>query len=951
MNWVLYTIFALSGVTALAFETLWFRQAGLTFGNSVWASSLVLSSFMAGIALGNGIAARYAARIRKPIVAYAVLEFIIAAAGLLLVLTLPAMTDFFAALFRPFFERPLALNGLRLVVGFVVLLAPATAMGATLPLVVRAMHARDPHFGSVLGRLYAANTLGATLGAVIGEAFLIEWLGIRGAAMWVAGLAVLAGVSALVLGRRMPSVPPEAPATEATRPTAAIPLRARLTLASAFLSGGILLAFEVVWFRFLHLFAHGGSLAFALMLATVLMGIACGGGLGGAWLRRRPADHRHAASVAFIAGAASIAVYAGFETALDAYGTRYVSAPRPILWLTFCLTFAPSVLSGLLFTLMGASLEASVRPDSRATGLLTMANTIGAGLGSLLGGFVLLPSLGMERSFWALSAAYGGVALLLAAATRDAGTKETKETKAGGARIASAAFAILFLAAVLFFPRDLMVREYFGRALDRYGAAASDVVALREGVLQTNIYVNQKIHDEPMYMQLLTDGYTMSGTKEGARRYMKLFVYWPIALHPEPKRALLISYGVGSTALALTDTESLEHIDIVDISPEIVESSKILFPDPSEDPLRDPRVTVHIEDGRYYLKSTRETYDLITGEPPPPKMAGVVSLYTREYFQLIRDRLNPGGFSTYWLPVHNLFESDAKAIIRAYCEVFEDCALWSGNKLDWILTGSNGSRHQPGPAAFARQWGDEVVGPELRELGIDTPALLGTIFLAGPEKLRDLTSGTPPLVDDFPKRIRNEAIGSIAPVVYAPWQDTERTRQRFASSAYIARTWPEAIREQTLELFEYQRLLNETFDEPYAHDSIIDLHRVLSHTSYRYLPVRLLRFSGDRLRAVDRLLESGAHEDRYQNALAIRALADRDYAAAARHFRRAREQRPGEDRLAFLHLYAVCMSGDRERAQKIFATLEPRFRKTPAGLELRRWFARTFELRLAPTRG
>ncbi|MDP6981116.1 MAG: spermidine synthase, partial [Myxococcota bacterium] len=142
MSWILYAIFTLSGVTALAFETLWFRQAGLTFGNSVWASSLVLSSFMAGIALGNGVAARFAARIRRPIVAYAVLEFVIAIVGLALVLTLPAMTDFIATLLRPFFERPWLLNGLRLGVGFVVLLAPATAMGATLPLVVRAMHAR-----------------------------------------------------------------------------------------------------------------------------------------------------------------------------------------------------------------------------------------------------------------------------------------------------------------------------------------------------------------------------------------------------------------------------------------------------------------------------------------------------------------------------------------------------------------------------------------------------------------------------------------------------------------------------------------------------------------------------------------------------------------------------------------------------------------------------------------
>ncbi len=135
----------------------------------------------------------------------------------------------------------------------------------------------------------------------------------------------------------------------------------------------------------------------------------------------------------------------------------------------------------------------------------------------------------------------------------------------------------------------------------------------------------------------------MSGTGWGARRYMKLYVYLPVALHPDPKSALLISYGVGSTAKALTDTPDFQTIDVVDISPEILEMSAIVYPVPSDHPLNDPRVTVHVEDGRYFLQTTKQTFDLITGEPPPPIMAGVANLYSREYFQLIHDRLAEGG--------------------------------------------------------------------------------------------------------------------------------------------------------------------------------------------------------------------------------------------------------------------------------------------------------------------
>jgi len=943
MNWFLYAIFALSGTTALAFETLWFRQAGLTFGNSVWASSLVLSSFMAGIALGNGFAARYAARTRRPIVAYAILEFIIAISGLVLVFTLPAMTDAIVGILRPFFDQPLLLNSLRLTVGFLVLLAPATAMGATLPLVVRAMHARDPHFGSVLGRLYAVNTLGAMVGAVIGEAFLIEWLGIRGSALFAAGLGVTAGGCAMLLARRMPAIQPAREDGTNKERSGAIPLEARFILAAAFASGGILLALEVVWFRFLHLFAHGGGLAFALMLASVLLGIGLGGAVGGIWVRHFPAGFKHAASVAFVSGCVCIAIYAGFVWVIDGYGDAYIREPSSILWLAFSLTFGPSLLSGILFTLMGAALERSVAPDSRATGLLTMSNTIGAGLGSIVGGFVLLPSLGMERSFWLLAIGYGLVGLLLVAGNR--APESTREPVWRGRGIAGLCAAAL-VATSLLFPWGLMERDYLDRIIKRYRGQASDVVAVREGVLQTNIYLGRYLDGEMLHLRLITDGYSMSGTAERNRRYMKLFVYWPVAFHPDPKRALLISYGVGETAKALSETRNLEHIDVVDISPEIVQSSGILFEDPADDPLSDPRVRVHIEDGRYFLKSTRSSYDLITGEPPPPKIAGVVNLYTREYFQLIRDRLNPGGLNTYWLPVHNLLEADSKAIIRAYCDVFEDCALWSGIDLDWMLTGSNGATNAPPQAEFERQWRDEVVGRELRTLGIDSPALLGTLFMAGPDHLRALTADTPPLVDDFPKRVSNEIASPFIAEVYASWIDAERSRERFRTSEYIARNWPPALRNRALEEFDYQRMLNDSFRSDGLDKEVIDLHRVLSETPYRFLAVRLLKSSGDIQRAVSRLVTAGARKDRYPLQLGVSALADRQYAVAARHFAKALRRQRSADRRAFLYLYALCMSGDRAAAQELATAAKARFARSDEGRRLRVWFRRTFDLEI-----
>ena len=159
------------------------------------------------------------------------------------------------------------------------------------------------------------------------------------------------------------------------------------------------------------------------------------------------------------------------------------------------------------------------------------------------------------------------------------------------------------------------------------------VVAVREGLTETVIYFRREMMARPVSYAMLTNSFSMSATGYGARRYMKLYVYWPMAVHPDLKRALLIGYGVGNTAKAMTDSTSLETIDVVDLSRDILEMGRVVYPAETDQPLNDPRVRVHIEDGRYLLQTTDRRFDLITGEPPPPGIAGVENLYTREYFR------------------------------------------------------------------------------------------------------------------------------------------------------------------------------------------------------------------------------------------------------------------------------------------------------------------------------
>ncbi len=910
---LLRLIFFLSGGAALLFETLWFHQAGLTLGNSVWASSLVLAGFMGGLALGNGITGRLGHRVQRPLRVYAFLEMTIALTGVGLVHLLPLITPLLAPLLRPFLDDLWILNGLRLSLAFGLLLVPSTAMGATLPMVVAALFRADPHFGRVLGRLYGWNTLGAVLGAAGAEMALVGWLGIRGTALVAASLNGVAAVVALGLSRRLQEGREREPvAGPPAQPLQALSARALSLLAAAFVCGGIVLALEVIWFRFLLLFVLGSSLAFALMLSVVLTGIGLGGLAGAGWLSRRPGATRHLPGVAFVSGAVSVFVYVLFDE-VAGFAPGPGSGPWAVLKLALPLMFPVSLLSGVLFTLLGQAIYREASGETRAAGFLALANTAGAMLGSLAGGFLLLPHLGIEQSIRWLAACYGAAGVLMIV-----GGRNLRPALALGSFLVPAG---VLAALLVFFPTGLMENTYLRYPIERFSRRDnSQVVEIREGLTQTIIYMRTDQFGEPLYYRLVTNRHSMSSTDFGAQRYMKLYVYLPMALHPAPRNALLISYGAGTTAKALVDTRELETIDVVDISKEILDMSRIVYPNPREHPLEDPRVTVHVEDGRHFLQTTDRRFDLITGEPPPPKMASVVNLYTKEYFQLLYDRLAEGGMVTYWLPAHGLLVEETKAVMRAFCDAFEDCSLWTGYGLDWMLVGTRGARGPVSEERFRRQWGDPTVGPALRSVGLEVPEQLGALFMAGSKKLRQITRGSLPVEDDHPKRISGKITSAKAGLPsYSPWMDTVGAQRDFLESEFVARLWPAGMKERSVAYFPYQQVINDfaLAAWPNRGERFPALHEVLSQSDLETLPLWVLGSQADSQRATRHALQKGRRGPALHYQLALGALASRHYEEAVRELRVAGGGRSRENPLACDLIYALVMAGRHTEATEL----------------------------------
>ena len=428
------------------------------------------------------------------------------------------------------------MNLIRLVTAFGALLIPTTAMGATLPVLVGSLSHARRDFGHALGQLYGWNTLGAVFGVVGAELVLVDRVGVAGSA-WIAALLNLgAAAAALALSHRSgydDGAELDAPMVARRPPSGSIEappdawLRASL-LACACLAGGALLALEVVWFRFLSMYVLTTTLTMSVMLASVLAGIGLGGLAASRWLARGSGAVTCAPSVALIAGCSTALSYLTFQWMT--HGTQLAEWYR-VMWLACALTAPTSFLSGVLFTALGqavreAAIDSGCWSDARAAAWLTLANTTGAMCGPPLAAFVLLPTLGMERTLFAVGVVYAVIGLL---AMRVIGP--------GTAPARSPAFVLSAVALILSlggFPFGLMADEYFARAAQPYAADGSEIVATREGPSETIFLMQQRWLGKPVYNRLVTNGFSMTGTAVPGLRYMRYFAYWPMLLHEAP---------------------------------------------------------------------------------------------------------------------------------------------------------------------------------------------------------------------------------------------------------------------------------------------------------------------------------------------------------------------------------------------------------------------------------
>ena len=735
----LLLLFLLSGASALVYQVLWMRLLALVFGVTIHAASTVLAAFMTGLAAGSAVAGRLSDVVKRPLFGFAVAEALVAAAALATPVALDAVEWVYVGLHNLAGSWPLTIAIVRFLLSFAVLIVPATLMGATLPLVVKSAVARRAILGRQVSLLYAANTTGAVIGTVTAGTWMIPQLGM-GWAFKIGALVNLAVcIGALLLERFASSIESTPEHGDALDPLAArtplSPMIRRLVLLAFAVSGFVSFALEIVWFRMLVVLFRPTTYAFTVMLATVLAGIAVGSWLSTSFTRRGRSSLTTLAVlellVAVSAAASMILIghaNSTFAAAAPFFGDGRLSYFGPMAVTSITAIFPPALFLGMAFP-VGIALWTSATSLERTgeqIGRIYAVNVAGAVAGSLATGFVLLPSIGSRGSLLLVSgcALIMGIGLLLAASRRIAALITAAAAVGTFAVIAAEVADPVTALLKSRFPRDLIVWR------QEDGHATVTILRRDSAFAQTvhGIYINGA--------HQASDAPTMVG-------YHRLIGTLPMAVHPDPKRALVIGVGGGATAGAVAAFDPDVTVDVVELSPAVADAAR-RFVTINQGLFSRPKVHVRVDDGRNYMMLTSDRYDVVTADVILPQHAGAGNLYSVEYYRLMRRVLNNRGIALQW--IGSPTDTEYKLIMRTFTTVFPHTTLWQGGSL---MVGSSRplvlDEH-----AFERKLERPSVRTALRDVGLGTFSELLARYTAGPAELRAFVGDGTILTDDRP---------------------------------------------------------------------------------------------------------------------------------------------------------------------------------------------------------
>jgi len=747
-------LFFLSGLAGLVYEVCWTRLLRLPMGNTVYSLTVVLTAFMGGLALGSYLAGRWIDRKGNPLRVYAILEAAIGVFCLAMPWIVSAEQPLFRWAYRSLADSFLAFHLMKLVACGFVVLVPATLMGATLPVLCRHFIADPRGLGRSLGWLYAVNAFGAVAGSLLAGFALIPNLGLHGAIRIGAVISLSVAAIAFVASRTRGAIAGRAVAApDAAEPVGGdalgvaeverVPGLRRLLYVSYGVSGLAAMVFQIAWARVLALVIGSSVYAFALLVSAFILGLALGSSAAARFADRlrRPALGFALAELGIgFAALAMVPVFAHFPAWMVRIVPEVSQHFGKFQLVQFSLLFAalilPTACMGACLPLVGRAVARGVAHAGETVGTAYSANAVGTIFGALLGGFWILPALGIQRTILtgaALNLLVGIVLLirlaprarLLAAGVAVAGValmaivpKFDPVTLSSGSYLYAEGFRRQMAGASL---KQLLDQEY-KILMHREGLSSTITVKENSGGDRT-LAINGKVDasdDKDMVTQLLSG-------------------HLAALLHPEPRDAAVIGLATGVTMNSVAQYPSIRSIDCIEIDPEMAQACR-MFDHVNGRILDDPRVRLVIQDGRNHLTLTGKQYDVIFSEPSNPWVAGIASLYTQEFLQACRDRLRPGGLMCLWVHVYGFDVHAIQSMMHTFADVFPECSLWETYFLaDYVLIGAKDHLDVDWNRLAARL-AEPRVKADLARVRIDSPADLLVRHVADAAGVRRITA-------------------------------------------------------------------------------------------------------------------------------------------------------------------------------------------------------------------
>lgn len=667
----------LSGCCALVYQVTWLRQLRLVFGASTSANAAVLAIFMGGLGLGGLLLGRRADAHPRPLALYGKLELAVALSAA----ASPWLVDGVRLIYAGLGGTPVLGTGpgavVRLLLSAAVLGLPTFLMGGTLPAVVRAVCGTDDVGRRSLGLLYAMNTLGSVGGALLATFVTIEAVGIRASLWGAVAVNIAVAATAMALGRRF-AVPPaeEEPAAGAAEEPSA---PTGLILVSAGLTGFAFLLMELVWYRMLAPLLGGSSYSFGMILAVALLGIGLGGLAYGAFARRgRPTLLLFAGTAALEAALVALPLALGDDFAL------WVATLRPLgeagfsalvgVWglIAAAAILPAAIVSGFQFPLLVGLLGRGGRSVGRQVGLAYACNTLGSIVGSLAGGFGLVPLLGAVGAWRLVVVLLSG----LAAVALIAGTDRRRTP------LLLVVLGVVLGLSLASRPGPTAAWRHNAIGAGRFtpdpdpAVLADDLQAIRRSVK----WEADGIESSIALASTTGNAFVIHGKVDGhvigdapTNLWLGLL---PTLLHPDPARVLVIGLGTGQTA-GWAASDDAEVVDVIELEPAIADVAEACA-DSNRDALSREAITVHYGDAREWLMSTPEGYDVIISEPSNPYRAGIASLFSVEFYAAVDQRLDEDGLFLQWIQGYELSGETLAVALATLRAVFPHVEVWEG---------------------------------------------------------------------------------------------------------------------------------------------------------------------------------------------------------------------------------------------------------------------------------